>query len=544
MYWKKKINLLKTVKFRTALWYALLFATSSMLLFLGIYYTLKSGMIVSVDRQLISLSRQLEDCYVNGEIDNITPPEMNKIPESIKAAARKAVKNLHIKDGWRERNENRSWYEIIGVSGRKSYDISISSGGKVLEIEERILENRIRLLERNFHREVYYQGVNRIFFRLIAPDGKVLAKSDGRSWSKLAHNRDYRRNIPFNRPTTVAVPSRSALRVLEHKLFDGNILEAAVNLRFEESLLRTYWSVFAVFSGTLLLLSAVAGWIIAAKTMKGVDRVSRTAVAISQGDFSRRVAAGGEGEEIDELVLAFNDMLAKIESLIFDLKEVSDNIAHDLRTPLTRIRGIIETTVRCNPVPEDYEIMTGSIVEECDRLIEMINTMLEITRTDSGTADLTFDDVDISLLVEQAYKLFLPLAEVKNIDFRLDVATDKCLIFGDLTRLQRMVANLLDNAIKYTQKGGKVELAVSSADGLVRITVRDNGPGISKTDQTHIFDRFFRGDGSRSQPGNGLGLSLVRAIVKVHNGSMNVICAPGSGSVFELTFSTSSSAVK
>jgi signal transduction histidine kinase len=129
------------------------------------------------------------------------------------------------------------------------------------------------------------------------------------------------------------------------------------------------------------------------------------------------------------------------------------------------------------------------------------------------------------------------MAEVKNIDFLLDITPGKCLIHGDLPRLQRMVANLLDNAIKYTPEGGKVELAVSSADGLIRVTVRDNGPGISETDQGHIFDRFFRGDGSRSQPGNGLGLSLVRAIVKAHNGSMEVISSPGAGSAFKISFS-------
>jgi len=515
-----------------------------MLLFIGIYYILKTAMIADVDRQLVSLSRQLEDCYVNGEIDNVTPPEMAEIPETIKVAARKAVKNLQIKDGWRERNEKRSWYEIIGVAGRKSYDISISSGGKVLEVEERLPENRIRLLERNFNREVYYQGANRIFFRLIAPDGRVLAESDGRSWEKLARKHNYRRNLPFDKAVTVAVPSRSPLRIFERRLFDGNILETGVNLRFGESLLRTYRSVFAVFFGTLLLLSAAVGWIIAAKTMKGVDRVRRAAVAISQGDFSRRVAGGGEGAEIDELVLAFNDMLAKIELLILDLKEVSDNVAHDLRTPLTRIRGVVETTVHGSPSPADYETMAGEIVEECDRLIEMINTMLEITRTDAGTADLAYSDVNLAPLARQAYNLFLPTAEIKNIYFRLDVPSDGCFIRGDLPRLQRMVANLLDNAIKYTPKGGEVELAVNSADGLVRIRVRDNGPGISEADQNHIFDRFFRGDLSRSQPGNGLGLSLVRAIVKAHKGSLNVISSPGAGSVFELIFSVLDSTVK
>ena len=540
MSWKKKLSIFKTVKFRTAFWYAILFIALSMLLFAGIYYTLKSGMFATVDRQLISLSRQLEDCYINGELDNITPPNMEKIPEEIKAVARRAVKNLQIKDGWRERNKNRQWYEIIGVVGRKSFDISISSDGKLLEIEERIMENRVRLLEKNFNREVYYQGANRIFFSLIASDGRILAKSEGKSWDKLAKKNNYHRKVGFDVPATVTVPSRSPLRILKRKLFDGNVLITGVNLRFGESLLRAYWSVFAVFSSVLMLVSAVVGWIIAAKTMRGVDRVSNAAAAISQGDFSRRVATGGEGEEIDQLVTAFNDMLAKIQALIFDLKEVSDNVAHDLRTPLTRIRGIVETTVHGNSTVPDYENMSGEIVEECDRLIEMINTMLEITKTDSGTAALTLTNVDLALLVNQAYSLFLPLAESKNINLKLDIAPGKCLVYGDLTRLQRMVANLLDNAIKYTQAGGDVELLVCSDNDLIHMKVSDNGPGISYDDQQHIFDRFFRGDSSRSLPGNGLGLSLVKAIVKVHNGHIKVISSSGSGTVINLTLPASS----
>lgn len=540
MFWKTKLSIFNTVKFRTALWYALLFITLSMLLFVGIYYTLKSGMIATVDRQLLSLSRQLNDCYVNGEIDNITPPNMENIPDFVKAVANKAVKNLQIKDGWRERNESRQWYEIIGVAGRKSYDISISSEGKLLEIEERIMGSRIRLLEKNFNREVYYQGVNRIFFSLISPDGRTLARSDGKSWDKLSNICDYRRNIVFDTPTTVTVPSRSPLRVFKRRLFDGNILVTGVNLRFGESLLRAYWSVFAVFSSVLMLVSAVVGWVIAAKTMTGVERVSHAAVAISQGDFSRRVAAGREGEEIDQLVTAFNDMLERIEVLIFDLKEVSDNVAHDLRTPLTRIRGIVETTVHGHPTESEYEVMAGEIVEECDRLVEMINTMLEITKTDSGTAELTLENVDLTVLANQAYSLFLPLAESKKINFKLDVPSGECIIHGDLTRLQRMLANLLDNATKYTPESGDVKLAINLDSDVIHIKVSDNGPGISYDDQIHIFDRFFRGDTSRSLPGNGLGLSLVKAIVKVHKGEIKVITGSGQGTVIYLTLPVAS----
>ncbi|MDD3118954.1 MAG: HAMP domain-containing sensor histidine kinase [Victivallales bacterium] len=537
MFWKKDIRIIRTVKFRTARWYALLFAASSMLLFLGIYHLLKASMTAAVDRQLTTLSRQLEDCYVNGEADNIAPPDSVAIPAQIKAAAAARVKGLVIRDAWRERNEHRCWYEIVGTAGKKSYDIAISSDGKVLEVEERIPENRLRQLERKFNREVYYQGVNRIFFRLLAPNGTVLAQSDGRSWIKLARERkDYRRRLPFDQAVTVTVPSRSALRIYEHRLFDGNILETAVNLRYNETILHSYWSVFAVFSSILLLLSAAIGWLLAAKTMKGVERVSMAAAAIGNGNLSRRVESGDEGEEIDELVTAFNHMLAQIEKLIFDLKEVSDNVAHDLRTPLTRIRGIIETTVHGNPTTADYQLMSGEIVEECDRLIGIINIMLEITRTDSGTAQLHIAPLDLTLLARQAYNLFLPLAESKQIDFTLNLDVDRCPINGDRSRLQRMVANLLDNAIKYSAAGGKVTLEVGVSGTQARIIVNDNGCGIGTADQVRVFDRFFRCDSSRSQPGNGLGLSLVQAIVKAHHGTIALHSKPGRGSRFELTF--------
>ncbi|MEI8248152.1 MAG: ATP-binding protein [Lentisphaerota bacterium] len=536
MFWKKKSNIFNTVKFRTTLWYAILFVVSSMILLGVVYHTLKTGMIAETDKQLFSIAQKLEDCYLKGE-EYDDPRELEEaIPDTILSIARETVKGLQIKHRRIERNQEHFWYEISGYSGQKSYNLSISSSGKVLEVEEKELKSRMKFLEDGFNRETYYQGANKIFFRLISPDGKILAQSTGKSWDKLARVSNYRRDIPLGIPVTVPVPSRHGIRIFEQKFFDGNILETGISLNAEEKLLKTYLSVFLGFLIVLLLTSSIVGWLIAKKTMKGVARVSQAAMVISHGDFSHRVELGKEGEEIESLVVAFNDMLAKIASLIFGLKEVSDNIAHDLRTPLTRIRGIVETTVNSKPQQMDYEIMAGEVVEECDRLIEMINTMLEITRTDAGTAELVIVDVDLGGLAKQAYDLFLPLAETKNIQFTVDIAPGKHFTNGDLSRLQRMVANLLDNALKYTQEGGKVELAIGVKDGQKQIIIRDNGPGIPLKEHKYIFDRFFRGDTSRSQIGNGLGLSLVQAIVKAHKGSINVQSELGSGAVFTITF--------
>jgi signal transduction histidine kinase len=242
----------------------------------------------------------------------------------------------------------------------------------------------------------------------------------------------------------------------------------------------------------------------------------------------------GRGEEIDTLAETFNRMLGKIEILIKGMKEMTDNIAHDLKSPITRIRGVAEATLTGNNPPMDFDLVSGSIVEECDRLLVMINTMLDISEAEAGVAKLAVEEVDMAQVVREACDLFQPVAENNQVRI-VQRLTQNATIYGDKMKIQRAVSNLLDNALKYTPQGGTVTALVEGEDDQVVFSVKDTGQGISDRDLPHVFDRFFRGDRSRSLPGTGLGLNLTLAIARAHGGDVKVTSVQGQGSTFTMT---------
>lgn len=281
----------------------------------------------------------------------------------------------------------------------------------------------------------------------------------------------------------------------------------------------------------VILFSTLVGHFIARRALSGVQSVMRTAEAITRGELHRRVPVKGRNDEIDRLAATFNTMLERIEALVRSMKEVNDNIAHDLRSPIARIRGVAELALTGTDAAEERRSMAGGIVEECDHLLTMINTMLDISEAETGMAGLAMEDVDINLIVQEAVGLFEPVAEDKDITVDLKTQGPVCVLC-DRKKLQRVIANLLDNAIKYTPSGGKITVAVSVDNDCTLITVSDTGMGIPEEDLPHIFERFYRGEKSRSETGNGLGLSLAQAFVKAHRGTIEVKSRLTMGSSF------------
>jgi heavy metal sensor kinase len=387
-------------------------------------------------------------------------------------------------------------------------------------------------------KEIESEGAGNMFLRLVDRNGEELTFPVGSDWRDSDLGKAAIRRLGGEKEhffETLAVPGRShPFRVLTYSIAPGMVIQIGQSLEEDERLMEACSEVLSVTLGLIAVLSAVGGFLFARRALAGVEEVTKAANEISNGAFDRRVEVKDRGEEIDTLAETFNRMVGKIEVLIREMREMTDNIAHDLKSPITRIRGMAEATLIRSNSPKDFELMSGSIVEECDRLLVMINTMLDISEAEAGVAKLALEEVDMAQVVRDACDLFQPVAEKDQVRIVQRLA-ENAMISGDKTKIQRAVANLLDNALKYTPQGGKVTASVEREDDQVILSVNDTGPGISELDLSHIFDRFFRGDRSRSQPGTGLGLNLTLAIARAHGGDVTVTSVLGQGSTFTMS---------
>ena len=296
-------------------------------------------------------------------------------------------------------------------------------------------------------------------------------------------------------------------------------------------LLEAYRSFFGYSIAGVALGSLFVGWFLARRALSGVVQLTRTANAVAEGALKERVPVTGRQDEIDRLAMTFNTMLDRINTLIQGMKETNDSIAHDLRSPITRMRGVAEAALTSESSSEAHRMLAGDIIEQCDRLLGMINTVLDISEAEAGVAKLVIEEFDIVPLVQDAVGLFLPMAEDKHIAVKVQ-APSGARFFSDRRKLQRILGNLLDNAIKFTPPGGAITISVSGDDKRVLIGVGDTGIGISEKDVSQIFEKFFRADKSRSEAGSGLGLSLARAFAYSLGGSITATSVSGEGSTF------------
>ncbi|WP_036262618.1 ATP-binding protein [Pyruvatibacter mobilis] len=279
--------------------------------------------------------------------------------------------------------------------------------------------------------------------------------------------------------------------------------------------------------GAMIVLGILGGAIISRNLVARIDDINRTAKDIMGGELSRRIPVTGAGDEIDQLAENLNDMLDQIERLMLGMRQVTDNIAHDLRSPLNRLRNRLEVTLMKPATQEEYAQALEKSIHEADELLGTFNALLLIARAEAGAARDGMDWVDLSALAQDAAELYEPVAEEAGL--RLDLAIEPGIEYhGHRELLAQAIANLLDNAIKHAAHPGGIgegviRLAVQSRGSRgAEVSVSDNGPGIAPDDRERVLGRFVRLEQSRNTPGSGLGLSLVSAVTRLHGGALRL----------------------
>lgn len=300
----------------------------------------------------------------------------------------------------------------------------------------------------------------------------------------------------------------------------------------QASLDQFFWSLLLLVPAGVLV-AAFAGWWMARKALQPVEVLASTAREISISQLDRRLPLRGTGDELDRLAATFNQVFAGLQCAVEQMKQFTASISHELRTPLTALRGEAEVALLRARSSEDYRQVLTSQLEEFDKLTHMINGLLTLARAEAGDIALAFQPVNLAALARLLAEQMEPVAGAKEVALRVE-AEEPVEVAGDAQWLERVILNLLDNAIKFTPAGGRVEVSVRTEDGRARLEVRDTGIGISPEALPHVFERFYRADPSRSKEvdGAGLGLSLVRWIVEEHHGSLQVESQPGRGSCF------------
>ena len=285
---------------------------------------------------------------------------------------------------------------------------------------------------------------------------------------------------------------------------------------------------------TSLCATLMVGYFMARKTLRPVDQIRRTAVKISSTNLDERIDLGSRRDELSRLAETFNAMISRLKDAFLRVNQFSLDVSHELKTPLTILKGETEVALRKDRSPEDYKGLLVSSLEEVDRMTKIIDDLLLLSKADPKDVRLNITDVALrDLLVDVCMDMRI-FAEKKEIELAVNELSDVRLK-GDELKLRRMFLNVVENGIKYTGKRGRVEISSFSDDGYVMINVKDNGVGISEDDIKYVFDRFYQADKSRRREGgSGLGLSISKWIAEAHKGSIHVESQPMNGSLFSI----------
>jgi signal transduction histidine kinase len=370
------------------------------------------------------------------------------------------------------------------------------------------------------------------FVRVIAPGNKTVLLSHPRLWEEFDYMRFDERQIGEQWHFFPSRRDTGLLEVKSVRLANNHILQVGKSIQDREDILERFRDTLLATIIPMILIGLGGGSFVAFRALRPIRAlIGATRSIVATGRMDLRVPESKNQDELDELVRLFNSMLARIEGLIKGMRDTLDNVAHDLRTPLTRLRGVAEISLQSQSPPEQYKDSLAVCVEESDRILTLLNSIMDVSEAETGTMRLKLETVNLNQLIREMVDLYQVVAEDNKVHVSVDCDED-ILVTADLNRMRQMVGNLLDNAIKYNRPSGSVMINVRRKDADIVVSFQDTGIGIPAAEISDIWSRLYRGDKSRSRPGLGLGLSLVNAIVHAHGGKVEVQSEPGAGSVF------------
>ena len=371
----------------------------------------------------------------------------------------------------------------------------------------------------------------RLFVRVVRGGSETLFASMPPEWSDFDVSRLVGRDGPWEQAASLRRDAR--LEIASAQLFDGTLLQVGKSTENREELLARFRTVAMLVAIVIVLTGLAGGILVTRSTLQPINGLIRAVRdIIDTGRTQTRVPVHGERDAIDELSALFNRMLDRITTLIEGMGNALDNVAHDLRTPMTRLRGLAERAIEAGDPAAQREALV-TCLEESDRILSMLDTLMDISEAETGTMRLNPSEIAMQGLVQEIVAVYEDVADEKQIDLATDVEPGLTAA-ADRDRLRQVLANLVDNAIKYTPGGGRVTIRARHDGSSVQIEIADTGAGISSQDLPRIWDRLYRGDQSRTERGLGLGLSLVRAIVAAHGGTVEVATEASKGSTFRV----------
>jgi heavy metal sensor kinase len=340
-------------------------------------------------------------------------------------------------------------------------------------------------------------------------------------------------------PRSVRLPSGMRLRAINrvHHLGNGGAVTVRLAIS-EEPLWREFWEMVTILGIGLpltVLLVAFTGYLVAARALKPVDSMAQRAAQITAEQLNERLQIENPNDELGKLGTAFNATLARLERSFDQLRRFTADASHELRTPLTAIQSVGEVSLRIPGDVNHYRDTIGSMLEETNRLAQLVDSLLTMARADAGRVQLHRVDVNLFDLADESVGLLEVLAEEKQQTIQVD-GNRSITVTADRTLLRQAIVNLLHNAVKYSPDRSEIKLRVGKTESSVIVEVQDNGPGIPFEDRGRIFERFYRVDKSRTRVagGAGLGLSIAQWAISMHAGTIEVQCEPGPGSTFRI----------